>query len=281
MTDSGAPSPSYPAVTALFPKDLFRGQVAFITGGGSGINFGIARSFAALGANLVICSRNQQRLDGAAAKLTEFGSTILPIAADVRDFEAVKSAFEKCDDELGPANLLVCGAAGNFLSKAQELSSNGFRTVVNIDLVGSFNCARAAFPQLTKTRGLLLFVTAGQAFIPFPYQVHAGAAKAGIENMAKNLALEWGVHGIRSNCIAPGFIDDTEGTSRIGGQDRLHEIAQATPLGRLGTVDDVANAAVFLASPLGSFITGASLVVDGGCYLGGASGLLRRTTFQS
>jgi len=255
----------------LLPADLFAGQTVFITGGGSGINFGIARNFAALGANLAICSRNLGKLDKAAAQLRELGAEVIPVAADVRDPAAVSAALATSEQALGPASVVVSGAAGNFLCEAEKLSPNGFKTVVDIDLLGSFNVARAAFEQLKRTRGSLIFISAGLAWLPYSHQVHAAAAKAGIDSMMKNLALEWGRHGIRANSIAPGYIGDTEGTSRLAQGPVLDAVMSTTPLGRLGTTDDVGQAAVFLSSPLASFITGTVVVVDGGHYLEGAA----------
>ena len=249
----------------------FEGKTAFITGGGSGINFGIARNFASLGANVAICSRNQERLDAAAEELRKQGGKVLAVSADVRNADEVAAALEKSKDELGPASVVVAGAAGNFPCAAEKLSSNGFKTVVEIDLLGSFNTARLAFDQLKETRGSILFISAGQSFHPYMHQVHVGAAKAGIDNMMRNLALEWGRFQIRSNSIAPGFIGDTEGTRRVAGDAAISSVLQNTPLSRLGTVDDVGQMACFLASPLASFVTGALIVVDGGHYLGGSS----------
>lgn len=250
----------------------FEGKTIFVTGGGSGINFGIARNFASQGANITICSRNQERLDAAATELRKQGGKVLAVSADVRNADEVSAAFEKSKDMLGPADVVVAGAAGNFPCAAEKLSSNGFKTVVEIDLLGSFNTARFAFDQLKETRGSILFISAGQSFLPYMHQVHVGAAKAGIDNMMRNLALEWGRFGIRSNSIAPGFIGDTEGTKRVAGA-AVSEILRNTPLSRLGTVDDIGQMAVFLASPFASFVTGAVVVVDGGHYLGGSSSL--------
>ena len=263
-------------IASYLPKDLFKGKVVFVTGGGSGINLGIAKNFAALGADIAICGRTQARLDAAAAELRALGARVVVQVADVRDMAAVEVALAATAAELGPVHTLVCGAAGNFLCPAEALSANGFKSVVEIDLIGAFNAARAAFAQLQQTRGNIIFVSAGQAFIPYAYQVHAGAAKAGIDNMMKNLALEWGRHGIRVNSIAPGPIEGTEGVNRLTNPKAMADLAQAIPLGRLGSVDDVGQMAVVLASPLAAFVTGAVLVVDGGQNLPG-SGLFNQS----
>ena len=254
------------------PNDLFAGKTVFVTGGGSGINLGVAKSFAALGAGIGICGRTAERLESARGELEAFGARVSTAVADVRDYDALAAALDTCRQELGPIHTLVCGAAGNFLAPAEKLSANGFKTVVDIDLMGSFNAARAAFEQLRETCGNLIFISAGQAFVPYFAQAHCGAAKAGIDNLMQNLAMEWGRFGIRSNSVAPGPIEGTEGLKRLGPQDgEAHQaLKRAIPLGRYGTVAEIGQAAVFLASPLAAYVTGTRLVVDGGQNLPGS-----------
>jgi|SRR5271165_2193662 len=258
-------------VSSILPKDLFKDRTVFITGGGSGINLGIAKSFAALGARIAICGRSQERLDGAAAELRALGATVFAQSADVRDYAALESAMTGAKDALGPIAVLVAGAAGNFPVAAEVMSANAFKSVVDIDLLGGYNSARGAFPQLKETRGSIIFISAGQAFIPYPYQAHVGAAKAGVDNLMRNLALEWGKHGIRVNSIAPGPIEGTEGMKRLAPGDEVkRKLAAAVPLRRLGKVEDIGNVAVFLASPLASYVSGTLLVADGGQNLLGS-----------
>lgn len=257
-------------VTQLFAKDLFAGKTVFITGGGSGINLGIGKNFAALGANISICGRSQERLDGAAAELQALGAKVCTAAADVRDYAAVEAAMAKSREQFGPMHALVAGAAGNFPCPAEKLTSNGFRSVLEIDVLGTFHAARAAFDQLKETRGSALFISAGQAFIPYPWQAHVGAAKAGNDNMMRNLALEWGKFGIRVNSVAPGPIADTEGMKRLLPEGMDEDFKSAIPLGRFGTVDEIGQIACFLASPLASYVTGTVLVADGGQNLPGS-----------
>jgi NAD(P)-dependent dehydrogenase (short-subunit alcohol dehydrogenase family) len=258
-------------VLKCFANDLFRGKTVFVTGGGSGINLGIARNFATLGADVAICGRTQEKLDAAATELRALGAKVCPVAADVRDFAALEAAFARSRAELGPMNVLVCGAAGNFLVPAEKLSANGFKTVVDIDLLGSFNASRAAFSQLKETKGALIYISAGMAYMPHAYQVHVGAAKAGIDMMMRNLALEWGRHGIRVNSIVPGPIEGTEGMKRLAGPEAKQAIIDAVPLRRMGTVDDIGQTAAFLASPLASYISGCVVVCDGGANLAGSA----------
>jgi len=193
-------------ITKYLPKDLFKGKTVFVTGGGSGINLGVGRAFATLGANIGICGRTREKLDAAAVQLTDLGAKVVAEVADVRDYQALQAALEKCRSTLGAVDVLVCGAAGNFRCRAEDLSPNGFKTVIDIDLMGSFYACRAAFEQLRRSKGNILFISAGQAYLPFAMQVHAGAAKAGMDSLMKNLALEWGYYGIRANSIVPGPI---------------------------------------------------------------------------
>ena len=262
-------------IARYLAKDLLKGKTVFVTGGGSGINLGIARNFAAVGASIAICGRTQARLNCAARELeaqtAKTGAKVLARVADVRQMPALQAAIDEARTALGPIDVLVCGAAGNFLCRAEDMSPNGFRTVVDIDLIGSFNAARAAFAQLKETKGTILFISAGMAYMPYAFQVHVGAAKAGIEAMMKNLALEWGRYGIRSCSIVPGPIAGTEGMKRLSDSQDLSERLTHIPMQRLGTVDDIGLAAVFLASPMASYITGAQIVVDGGSGLAGSA----------
>ena len=258
-------------VNRCFADKLFEGKTVFVTGGGSGINLGIARNFAALGANIAIRGRTQSKLDAAAEELRAFGARVCPVAADVRDFAALEAAFTRSHEELGPMDVLVCGAAGNFLVPAERLSANGFKTVVDIDLLGSFNASRAAFEQLKQTRGSLIYISAGMAYMPHAFQAHVGAAKAGIDMLMKNLAIEWGRYGIRANSIVPGPIEGTEGISRLLDASQKQAYIEAIPLRRLGTVDDIGQMAAFLASPLATYVTGCVMVCDGGQNLPGSA----------
>src|SRR5258706_16097741 len=258
------------SIDRYLPRDLFAGKTVFVTGGGSGINLGVAKNFALLGANIAICGRTQEKLDAAAAELRALNAKVFAQAADVRDPAALESAFTHCKAALGPIDVLVCGAAGNFLVPAEQLSPNGFRTVIDIDLVGSFLASRAAFEQLKETRGSVIYISAGMALTPHAYQVHVGAAKTGIDMMMKNLAIEWGRYGIRTNSIVPGPIEGTEGMKRLASAEARETIIAAVPMRRMGTVDDIGHAAVFLASPLASYISGCVVVCDGGSNLIGS-----------
>jgi NAD(P)-dependent dehydrogenase (short-subunit alcohol dehydrogenase family) len=272
MTDTGEHSmnASKPDQQGILPRDLFAGKTVFVTGGGSGINLGIARTFAGLGASIAICGRSQERLDAAAAGLREIGAKVSATSADVRMPDQLQSAMNASRDTLGDIDVLICGAAGNFLAQGENLSFNGFKTVIDIDLVGSFNASRIAFEQLQRTRGSIIFITAPMAHLPHAYQAHVGPAKTGVEMLMKNLALEWGPHGIRSNSIIPGFIEDTEGMRRISSEADRENFTQNIPLRRMGMTQEIGHAATFLSSPLAAYVTGTSLWVDGGQALSGS-----------
>ncbi len=263
-------------IATYFSQDEFKQRTVFITGGSSGINFGIAKCFAAVGAKVAICGRNEDKLDSAKAELEKFefvegASNIHAMVADVRDFDALQDACNEIQIVLGTITDLVCGAAGNFLCAANEMSANAFRTVVDIDLMGTFNATRAAFEQLKESNGTILMISAGQAYVPYSHQAHVGAAKAGIENLMKNLALEWGQYGIRVNSVVPGPIENTEGVKRLLSEEQKRVLTQNIPLNRLGDVNDIGNVAVFLSSSLASYITGTQIVCDGGMNLAGSA----------
>lgn len=252
-------------------RDLFEGKTIFITGGGSGINLGIAHSFARLGASIAICGRSEERLKKASEELQQHGVNVFAKSADVREPDQLGAAIEGAREALSEIDVLICGAAGNFLAPAEKLSPNGFKTIVEIDLIGSFNASRLAYDQLKRTRGSIVFVTAPMAHMPHAFQAHVGPAKAGVEMLMKNLALEWGPYGIRCNSIIPGLVEDTEGLRRIAGSTKADTFIRHIPLRRMGKVDEIGDAATFLASPLAAYITGTSLWVDGGQGLPGSA----------
>ena len=163
--------------------------------------------------------------------------------------------------------MVVNGAAGNFVCAAEDLSANGFATVVDIDLKGTFNVCRSAFLHLKRHAGVILNISATLHYLGTASQVHVSAAKAGVDALTRTLAVEWGRHGIRVNGIAPGPIAGTEGITRLLAGDKRRKAERLNPLGRLGTTQDVADAAVFLCSSAASFINGVTLVVDGGQWL--------------
>ncbi|MFD6392471.1 SDR family oxidoreductase [Nocardia sp. NPDC060259] len=241
----------------------FTGKTAVIFGGTTGINFGIAEAFASRGAAVAVVSRKPTNVEAAVEKLNAYGVPVSGFVADVRDMEAVQDVFVAIREEWGAIDVLVSGAAGNFLAEASALSSNGFKVVVDIDLNGTFHVMRAGLDYLASGASVIN-ITAPQAWIPVRYQAHVCAAKAGVDQLTRVLALEWGAKGIRVNAIAPGPIAGTEGIARLTPHDDDGTAVTTVPLGRLGTKDDIAALAMFLSSSAARFISGAIIPCDGG-----------------
>jgi len=261
-------------MTSVFRDGLLRGKVALVTGGGSGIGAGIARRLAAQGARVTLVGRTKEKLDGVAEAIRAAGGEARVAPADVRDYAALEAAVAGTSDAFGGLDVLVNSAAGNFLAPAASLSANGFKAVIDIDLVGTFNACRASFAHLARRGGHIVNITATQAAVPTPLQCHAGAAKAGIEKLTRDLALEWGRSGIRVNAVAPGPIEGTEGMARLAPGDAPDQLKKRVPLGRYGTIDEIAEVVLFLVSPAGAYVTGATMLVDGGMSLIGAGPFL-------
>jgi peroxisomal 2,4-dienoyl-CoA reductase len=252
---------------SVFTDGILQNRVAFVTGGGTGITGGVARAFAEAGAAVALVSRNLDHLQPAADAINQNGGKAIAVVADVRQPEAVEAAVAATVEQLGKIDVVVNGAAGNFLCNAEQMSPNGFGTVVDIDLKGTFIVCRAAFAQLKEHRGQILNISATLHYLGTPMQLHVSAAKAGVDALTRNLAVEWGRYGIRVNAIAPGPIEDTEGMTRLVPEPIRERLKKAVPLGRFGRIADIERAAVFLCSDAASFINGAILVVDGGHWL--------------
>ncbi len=264
----------------VFTPDALEGKVVIITGGGTGIGKGIALEMSRAGAKVAIASRTLEHLAPTAEEIRALGAPCLVVQVDVRDRDQCDNLAKRVIDEYGHIDTLVNNAAGNFRINAEDLTVNGWNSVINIDLNGTFWCSRAVFPHMREHGGgniinILAFTDAGG-----PNNVHAAAAKGGIWTMTMTLASEWGRYSIRVNAITPGSVP-TLGTQRnlrlglhpgdpdnIGGEDAIARMQGAPnediPLGRTGTPQDLGNAAVFLASDAASWITGAHLHVDGG-----------------
>lgn len=259
---------------SAFKDGLFNEKSIFIAGGTSGINLGIAKRFAALGGRVAVAGRNA---DKAAAAAAAIGGGASGYSADVRDYDAIRGALEQAAAKNGPFDVVVSGAAGNFLAPVSGMSSNAFRTVVDIDLNGTFNVFRASYDLLRRPGASLIAITAGQAVNPIPLQAHACAAKAGINQLVRVLAMEWGPD-IRVNGISPGPIENTEGMARLAPDAASRQAHyERIPLKRWGEVEEVAEAAVFLSSVSAKYFTGTILDCDGGSQLGDASRRLSGT----
>jgi NAD(P)-dependent dehydrogenase (short-subunit alcohol dehydrogenase family) len=250
----------------------FAGRRVFVFGGTSGINLGIAEGFARRGALVGVASRSQNKIDAAVQRLSAAtGRQALGYVADVRQLQAVADVLKAFSDRHGGIDILVSGAAGNFPAPARALSANGFKTVVDIDLIGTFHVMRSAYPLLTKPGASVINISAPQAMIAMPMQIHACAAKAGVDMITKVLALEWGPEGIRVNSVVPGPIDGTEGLARLAPDEKSRRaVVQSIPLRRLGQPADIADVCLFLASDAARYISGVVLPVDGGWCAAGA-----------
>jgi NAD(P)-dependent dehydrogenase (short-subunit alcohol dehydrogenase family) len=238
----------------------------FVAGGTSGINLAVAKAFAGAGARVSVISRDEGKVQRAVDMLRAVGGKAQGLAVDVRDSAGLASAASALAGLQGPFDVVYSGAAGNFLCAADSLSPNGFRTVVDIDLNGSFNVMHAVFPHVRKPGASVIHVTAPQSSVPMRFQVHAAAAKAGVDQMTRVLALEWGAFGIRVNAISPGPIENTEGFARLMAPDEAARnfALSNVPLRRFGRTEDIAELALFLGSEHASYISGAIIPCDGG-----------------
>ena len=254
----------------VFQPDLLKGRAALVTGGGTGICRGIALAFAAHGCDVAITSRKADHLEPTAAELRSRGVRGVAKVADVRNVDAVGEMVSTVIGELGRLDILVNGAAGNFICLAENLSPNGFGTVVDIDLKGTFNVSKAALPHLKTRGGSVLNISATLPYLGTMGQSHAAAAKAGIDSLTKVLACEWGPHQIRVNGIAPGPVETEGYLGVLTKQDpavakkAYDAVASRTRMGRWGKVEEIAYPCIFLASEASSFMTGATIIIDGG-----------------
>jgi len=243
--------------------DLFKGKVLFCTGGGSGICRSMTEALMRHGADAVIVGRKLERLAQTARELSEAtGQSCIPAQADVRQPQALKVAVSKAIEQFGRIDFVICGAAGNFLAPISGISENAFRTVVEIDTIGTYNTVKATLPHVRASKGSYIHVSATLHYRGTPYQAHVSAAKAGVDALSTALAVEEGPNGVRSNAISPGPVAGTEGFDRLSpkGPENLGRY----PTGRIGDAKDIANAAIFLFSDAASNITGQVLPVDGG-----------------
>lgn len=271
-----------PDNSSIFRDDLLRGQVALITGGGSGIGLGISELLASLGMHVVIASRKPEHFDAARDRILATGGSVSSIALDVRDVERVREVVDEVSNTHGRLDLLVNNAAGNFYAPSATLSPNAWKAVVEIDLYGTFHCSQAVYPVMkAQGGGRIVSTSMTLHYRGWPQMAHATAAKAGVDALTRTLAVEWAPERIRVNAIAPGPIP-TDGVRKAftppadsGIPDRF-AVADAKmdayaqeriPLGRWGTPADIAQMVAYLASPAGDWITGSIFVIDGGEWL--------------
>lgn len=252
----------------LFAPGLFDGQRAIVTGGGTGIGLAVARELGRLGARVAICGRRAEPLEQAAASLAAEGITVHHATADIRDPESVARFVDSVREAFGGADVLVNNAGGQFPSPAQHISPRGFEAVVRNNLLGTWNVTHAVANAffIPQKRGRIVNVIAEIAR-GFPGMAHTGAARAGIDNLTKTLAIEWAQFGVRVNAVAPGVIKTT-GTAQYP-PELLEAAVRATPLKRLGSAAEVSHLVVYLASTFADFITGQTFYIDGGMSLWG------------
>ena len=258
----------------MFEPHLLNGQVAVITGGGTGIGLAIATRLGSLGARIAIASRDSKNLEAGSAALREAGVDALAIQLDVRKPEQVDEMVERTVKHFGSLDLLVNNAAGNFICRAEELSPNGWNAVIGIVLNGTFYCSRAVgrYMIARKRGGSIVSILANYVWTGSPGTIHSAAAKAGVMSMTQTLAVEWASHGIRVNAVAPGPIESPGAAKQLWSTpEAVDRITSMVPMRRWGTGEEVANAVAFLAAPQSGYITGEVLTIDGGARLGGGT----------
>ncbi|KAH9495815.1 Peroxisomal 2,4-dienoyl-CoA reductase [Bulinus truncatus] len=252
-----------------FRKDIIKDKVALITGGGSGICFTIAEIFMRHGCHTAIAGRNLDRLKKSAHSLhAATGYRCLPIQMDVRKPQDVIAGVEICLKKYGRIDILINGAAGNFLCPLEKMSFNAFKTVIEIDALGTYNVSKVVYDQCFKAHGgVIINITATLHYTGTALQAHVGSAKAAIEALTRHQALEWGPQGVRALCVAPGPIDDTEGMRRLGGGVPKEFINSSIPIGRMGTRKEIGEICLFLVTDMAGLITSSTVIADGAAWL--------------
>lgn len=255
----------------MFDSRVLDGQVAVITGGGTGIGLAIATALGRLGAKVAIASRSDDHLNAGLEALEQAKVAAIAVGVDVRDPDQVDAMVAKTIEAFGRIDVLVNNAAGNFICRAEDLTPNGWNAVINIVLNGSFYASRAVGRHLIARGGggSIVSILANYAWTGSAGTIHSASAKAGVMAMTQTLAVEWASHRIRVNAVAPGPIESPGAARQLWSTpEAVKQITDAVPLGRWGRADEIANAVSFLVSPYASYITGEIMTVDGGQWLG-------------
>ncbi len=253
----------------IFNKDLLKDQVAIVTGGGTGIGEVISIELAKHGAHVVITSRNPEHHHEIVARIERLGRRAIAVPADVRQPDQIQSVVDRVMSEFGKIDILINNAAGNFVCSMEQLTYNGWKAVIDIVLHGTYNASKAVLPIMkAQEQGNIVNIGATYMWMAAPYVGHSGAAKAGVLNMTRTLAVEWARYGIRVNIVSPGPIEETEGVRRlVDGAGMREQVIEHIPLKRLGKREEIAWAILYLLSPAAAYVTGNNLVVDGGAWL--------------
>ncbi|PLN79794.1 oxidoreductase [Aspergillus taichungensis] len=287
-------------VSDTWKHGLFDNKVVFCTGGAGTICSAQVRAMVYLGANACIIGRNVDKTESAARDIATArqGAKVIGIGAvDVRQIKSIQDAVDRCVKELGAIDFVIAGAAGNFLASINQLSVNAFKSVMDIDVLGSYNTLKATLPHLVESAskhkvdletlrpsplgsgGRIIFVSATLHYRGTPFQSHVSVAKAGVDALSNSAAIEFGPLGVTSNIIAPGPIASTEGLDRLVPSDVMAAYTKSQPLGRFGSVRDIADATVYLFSNTGSYVTGQTLVVDGANWRMSSGGTTGPTSY--
>jgi len=254
----------------IFRSDLLAGKTALITGGATGIGAAIAREFGHLGADVVIASRKADRIAAAAAGLTEeTGRTVHGIACDIRDRDAVAALVDGTLERTGQLDIVINNGGGQFFAPASTISPRGWDAVIATNLTGTWNLTQAAATKWMLDHGGRIISITMNTVRGFPGMTHSTAARAGVEGMSRTLAVEWASHDIQVNCIAPGVIASSGLKTYPDGVAMMEEAQREIPAKRLGSCDEIAWCAAWLAGPAGAYLTGQTIIVDGGRTLWG------------
>jgi peroxisomal 2,4-dienoyl-CoA reductase len=258
------PPSTQAAVPSCFSSDVLDGQVAFVTGGATGIGKEICRVLGAHGARITMASRKREVLEGAVEELKAEGVDATFGVCDVRDAQAVRAVIDQVVADRGRLDIVVNDAAGNFPAPMSRISPNGFKAIVDIDLLGTYNVTRSAFDAwLQDHGGSIINISAPFEQKGIVYQSHVAAAKAGVDSLTRSCAVEWGPYGIRVNAIAPGSVGGTEGVRRFADAVPGADDRPRNPLGLQGHGSDIAYLALFLCSPVARYVSGQVIAVDG------------------